>query len=234
MNRIDTKFVIRADSLEELLGRCRADYMVQENRGVRIAGYRTLYYDTPAHDCYLMHLHGKAPRQKVRVRTYLDSDNQTFLEIKNKTNKGRTKKKRREIPADCFSHFQDAPKEVIDYFTRKSLFPADAYQPSLSVDFSRITLVNREKTERLTIDSDLSFSNLRTGRSATLPGLVVVELKRDGHTASPMKCILQQMRVFPAKFSKYCTGLLLTDDTLPRGRFKERLVLLDKIRNKIF
>lgn len=40
---------------------------------------------------YRMHHCGKKVREKIRVRTYLDT-NDTFLEIKNKNNHGRTKK----------------------------------------------------------------------------------------------------------------------------------------------
>ena len=232
MNRVDTKFLIRADSLPDILERCRENYLVQDMQGVRVARYHTMYYDTPAHDYYLMHLHGKATRQKIRVRTYMDSDNLTFLEIKNKTSKGRTKKKRREVPADCLEHFQDSPSEVMDFFRERSMFPPESLSPSLDIRFDRITLVNRARTERLTIDTGLSFLNPRTDRCSTLSDVVVVELKRDGLTPSAMKDILLDMRVFPAKFSKYCTGVMLTDDSLPRGRFKPRLVKLSKTRNK--
>ena len=42
---------------------------------------------------YLAHQNGRVIREKIRVRTYVSSG-LTFLEVKNKNNKGRTDKKR--------------------------------------------------------------------------------------------------------------------------------------------
>lgn len=44
-----------------------------------------------------------------------------------------------------------------------------------------MTLVNRDKTERLTIDTNIRFRNLHTGREQSLPDLVIIELKQDGN-----------------------------------------------------
>ena len=52
-----------------------------------------LYFDTDDYEMYRMHHAGRTVREKIRVRTYLDSLD-TFLEVKNKNNHGRTKKKR--------------------------------------------------------------------------------------------------------------------------------------------
>lgn len=47
---------------------------------------------------FRQHETGRKPRQKVRVRTYLNS-NTTFLEIKKKDNHGKTAKSRVEVPS---------------------------------------------------------------------------------------------------------------------------------------
>ena len=96
MNRIDTKFVANARLLPEILRLAQQDYYVQEIDGQRLTAYDTLYYDTLDLQMYLRHHDRQLRRQKIRVRTYVDSQ-LTFLEVKNKSNKGRTKKKRIEV-----------------------------------------------------------------------------------------------------------------------------------------
>ena len=80
----------------EILDRIHDRYFVQFNEGRRIADYNTLYYDTPDLKMYIAHHDRKLNRQKLRARIYVDSGI-AFCEVKNKNNKGRTKKKR--IPA---------------------------------------------------------------------------------------------------------------------------------------
>lgn len=230
MNRIDTKYVIPMALLPELLEKCTSSFYLQESFGNRLSGYRTLYYDTPSHEAYLLHLHGHMPRQKLRTRIYEDGGD-AFFEVKNKTNKGRTKKKRVQIPQDCFSCFAAAP-DALALAADKSRWECSLLSPALEIHFFRLTLVNYARTERITIDTDLRFANSRNGNTASLPKVAIVELKRDGREHSTMQDLLLQMRVFPAKISKYCTGMMLTDPDIPRGRFKIRLIQLNKIIEK--
>ena len=93
MNRVDTKFLVTTEQLMEILDRIHDRYFVQFNGGRRIADYNTLYYDTPDLKMYIAHHDRKLNRQKLRARIYVDSGI-AFCEVKNKNNKGRTKKKR--------------------------------------------------------------------------------------------------------------------------------------------
>ena len=93
LNRTDTKFVTNVPTLMRLLEMASDEYYAQDIDGARIAPYYTVYFDTD--DCAMYHCHeaGHANRQKLRVRSYVDSDLH-FLEVKTKNNRGRTKKKR--------------------------------------------------------------------------------------------------------------------------------------------
>jgi hypothetical protein len=93
MNRIDKKYLATIEQLQQLLVLAQGKYMVQQIEGKRYNRYHTIYLDTPDEEMYTMHHNGRLVRQKIRVRTYLDSGD-TFLEVKNKNNHGRTKKKR--------------------------------------------------------------------------------------------------------------------------------------------
>ena len=96
MNRIDTKYVVTETQLRDILMRIRDAYYAQEVEGNRLSPYSTVYYDTPELTMYLIHHDRHLVRDKVRVRTYVDS-HLTFCEVKHKNNKGRTKKKRIEV-----------------------------------------------------------------------------------------------------------------------------------------
>ena len=92
--------------------------------------------------------------------------------------------------------------------------------------------MNKGKTERLTIDLDLCFNNIRTQRPCDLSGIVIIELKRDGLVYSPIIEMLRQLRIHPHGFSKYCIGSALTNPDLRQNRFKIRLRDTEKIRRQ--
>lgn len=228
MNRTDTKFVSNKTKLVQLLQRARGKYFVQEIEGKRIASYRTIYWDTEEHRFYLEHQNGRAPRQKVRVRTYLDSDI-TFLEVKTKNNHARTKKKRIMVPAPD-RLLEAGAEEFLEGLVRQGLA---SMRPTVQNMFQRITLVNYAKTERLTIDFNVQFRNFETETDCGTGDLVIIELKRDGNQYSPVLDILRTLRVKPSGFSKYCIGSVLTNPALKRNMFKEKLVRINKLVNTI-
>ena len=237
MNRTDTKFVTTVDRLKLLLMLARDDYRAQDIDGKRIASYYTAYFDTPDNNMYIVHQNGHAGRQKLRIRSYVDSG-LNFLEVKTKNNHGRTKKKRVDMVGFDPMHpdhgirflRQDDQFRLYDEFLHKHL----RYDPSvlteqLENNFKRITLVNKAKTERLTIDTALKFHNLKTDNRADLTGLVIIELKRDGLQHSPILGMLRELRIKPSGFSKYCMGSALTNPQLKRNNFKERLHMVDRM-----
>lgn len=235
MNRIDTKYVVPMALLPVILKAAQDHYYAQEIDGKRIATYDTLYYDTPTLDMYIRHHDRQLVRQKIRVRQYIDTK-QTYLEIKRKNNKGRTKKKRISICGfDIQSNTVGKSKKdtwtVENFISQKSRYTWNELTPHLKTKFHRITLVNKALTERLTIDFDLVWENVITDRCSTYNDLVIVELKRDGHISSLMTQIMLDLRVHPMKISKYCIGTVLTTPHLKVNRFKTKLRMIDKLLN---
>ena len=224
MNRTDTKFVTNTEKLMQLLRMVRKDYYVQDIDGGRNLEYDTTYFDTTMFDMYNQHQWNHTNRQKIRFRTYCVSGLQ-FMEVKTKNNHGRTKKKRMEV-GDM--DLNDAEKRL---FLAKHLhYDIDSLQPALNNHFSRITLVNRGKTERLTIDSALRFHNMQNDERLDMGPLVIIELKRDGLVYSPVLQMLRQLRIQPHGFSKYCMGSALTgSQLLPVNRFKRKLIEVGKL-----
>jgi hypothetical protein len=223
MNRIDTKFVTTQDRLMRLLDMARNDYCAQEIAGSRLSRYDTTYFDTDDFAMYRVHQSGHTGRQKLRFRTYVSSNLQ-FMEVKTKNNHGRTKKKRIKVED---MELADAEKRA--FLAEHLRYSVDSMQPAIRNNFDRITLVNRAKTERLTIDTNLRFFNLVSGKTLEMNPLVIIELKRDGLCYSPVLEMLRQLRIFPHGFSKYCMGSALTNPNLPVNRFKPKLIDIRKI-----
>jgi len=237
MNRTDTKFVTNITQLERLLEMAKDDYYVQEIDGERVAPYYTLYFDTCDCQMYNAHEAGRVNRQKLRIRSYVNSG-LNFLEVKTKNNHGRTKKKRvlvHEFNPQKPEHgitFHCQNKEFCEYddFLRSNLsYDPFALCEQLENRFDRITLVNKGLTERLTIDTNLSFHNIATGNCRVMDNIVIIELKRDGRLPSPILAMLKDLRIKSHGFSKYCIGSALTNDCLHCNRLKPRLHAIQRI-----
>lgn len=230
MNRVDTKYLTDEDTLVQVLSdAARAGYRALETEGAKLSAYDSVYFDTVCLKMFQDHHNRRLKRQKVRTRSYVASGT-AFLEIKRKNNKGRTSKKRIGIPVGELQNFS-SDAAACDYLSRKSWFTVDELSPVLETIFSRITLVNPARTERLTIDTCLQFRNFRTGLSAALRDAVIIELKQDGHADSPMKRILLDHRVKPVRISKYCIAVTLTEPAARSGRFKAKVRQVEKTIN---
>lgn len=234
MNRLDTKYVTSMVHVRQVLQLAADQYFVQEIGGERIAAYDTLYYDTPALAMYIEHHNRRLVRQKVRIRRYVGSQSNlsesgdlTFLEIKNKNNRGRTKKKRMEVVSQAVLAAPSA--DVSAFMQKRCRYSCEQLMPQLRTVFRRITLVSKQKTERLTIDFALHWTHIPSGREVQLEPLVIIELKRDGLTYSPMADILRQLRIKPMKISKYCIGTALTNPDVKQNRFKQKIRKIQRI-----
>ena len=226
MNRVDTKFLVTSDQLLSILNGIHDHYYAQEVEGKRLSAYDTVYYDTPDLRMYIIHHDRHLVRDKVRVRTYVDS-HLTFCEVKHKTNKGRTKKKRIEVQLGV-----DILKDpqAMAFLTERQPYPVTSLRPNLETVFDRFTLVNYEKTERLTIDCNVSFNNFVSNTSASMDSLVIMELKQDGRAHSLLKEVLFDLRIKPYKISKYCIGTAMTRPEVKQNRFKKKIRRINKLK----
>ena len=229
MKRTDTKFVTNLYTLARLLQMCRGHYYAQRVADDPISPYTTLYFDDLGrHDMFRRHQAGHRPRTKVRARTYINGGI-SFLEIKKKDNHGKTRKKRIQVPSiDAVAN--DRVGE--DFLAEQTGLTWDDIRPTVRNYFNRITLVNFEKTERLTIDFDLRFYNYETELEETMGQAVIIELKRDGRVHSPILPLLRELRIHQNGFSKYCIGSVITNPNLRVNNFKAKLHDIQKKINR--
>ena len=222
LDRIDTKYVIDLEMLEECLPALQDQYRVLAIDGKLVHPYETLYYDTPDYHLYRMHHSGRQNRYKIRFRKYVNSD-LAFFEIKSKTNTHHTVKNR--IPVERILETLNDPLNT--FITNHTTGVFRQYVPVLRVFFNRITLVNNLANERLTIDTDIRY--ISNGQEKIIEKMVIVEVKQDKESVSPFQQLMQGKRQRGNYISKYCLGVVCMNNDIKKNRFKHRLNTLNKL-----
>jgi hypothetical protein len=223
LDRTDTKFVVSADQLEEILAATIDQYCVLEINGVRPGRYVTTYFDTPDFAMYFAHHNGERYRFKLRCRSYLDSQ-MVFVEVKMKNNKDRMIKFR----CPTTEHLQ-----TLAGFDRSWLPPHFPYEFSdvravVWNRFQRITLANFADQERITIDLDVELGSGAQG--VDYPGLCILEVKQAKFSMlrSPIARELHRLHVQPRSVSKFCVAAAHFYPGFKRNLFKPLLLHLSR------
>jgi len=223
MNRMDTKFWFHQRYLPVLFKEITSHYRLLTINGVQSLAYSTVYFDTVNNDMYLDHHNGRLKRTKVRHRTYCDSGI-SFLEVKQKTLKGRTVKSR--IPFAGKATESALTKRT---FVKENLpCQHDDLRPVLQNNFNRLTLVSNKMNERCTVDLNLQFR--ADNNHVDMDNLVIVEVKTEGlPRESVIVQKLRNMHITSSGFSKYCVGRILTTPGLKDNAFKSKIHRLNKV-----
>ena len=222
LDRIDTKFILHEDQLLEFLKIITSEYSLLVIGGKLLHPYETLYYDTPEFNLYQMHHNGLRNRYKLRCRKYVNSGI-SFFEVKSKTNTDRTVKKRIQVV--------DIPEILNEplnrYITDHTPGAYHDYVASLRVFFDRITLVNKQANERLTIDLNLRYTS--NGYEKRIQDIAIVEVKQEKHSVSPFRELMKLQKHPKNYMSKYCLGLVCLNKGLKKNLFKRKIITLNKL-----
>jgi len=228
LNRVDTKYIIGMDQLCTILPELVGNYRALNINNTYLHNYRTLYFDTSAFTFYTQHHNRLGSRYKVRVRKYMDTDT-AFFEIKHRTNQSRTIKSRMPIP-DLVTQLGDP---LIAFAHEHAACDADRLEPKLWNEYVRMTLVSKNRPERVTLDMNLRYY-WKTDLAA-LSGIVIIEVKQQQHTQSAE--IIQQMRRLsarPQSYSKYAAGVYSLYDGVKVNNFKPQIRIVNKIMQGVF
>jgi hypothetical protein len=221
MDRTDTKYVFQLQHLPTFLNEVMNDYRVLDVNGHRISRYESLYFDTKNFDLYMSHHRGRPNRYKIRCRKYVESELH-FFEVKFKNNKGRTIKDRVKQKLIDGSIKDKAESLLLE----KTPLIACHLEAKLWVNYSRITLVNKNSPERVTIDIDLNFKNDSSDKM--IHNLVIAEVKQDKALTSSFIRLMKKYHIREGSMSKYCFGVISLFDTIKHNNFKPKLILLKK------
>ena len=228
LNRTDTKFILPRRKIGNLLQRLLPHYKILEADENRIFRYENLYYDTDDLKFYSAHHNQKLNRYKLRYRQYIDS-NLHYWEMKFKNNKKKTIKRRQKQDEAIIELIQRVQDYTNDRLHKGADIDLASVKPILWIHFSRLTLINNELKERITIDTNITFADIK-GNKQTLDNLSIAEMKQPHFSlSSPFARAAKAEGIRRANFSKYCAGIHLMLKPEKYGRFKKRLLTMKKI-----
>lgn len=222
LNRLDSKYVVTLSQLDFIFQCLKSNYLVLEIDGIRAFSYENNYFDTPDFLFYKDHHNGYANRLKVRSRKYVEA-NLSFFEIKKKERITRTNKYREVIP-EILTSLNEERKNIIQDYTRKKI---ETLNLVLQNNFQRITLVNKDFTERVTIDTNLTF--IDDHQECSFGNIAILEIKKSkSSNKSALTTFLKENHIREQSISKYIYGVMLLNPTIKKNNF---LPIIKKINN---
>ena len=233
MDRSEKKYIIPIAWCGDISNKLSTDYNILEIANERQFRYDNLYFDTPENICLEDHIRGRKNRFKVRIRSYSNS-NISFLEVKSRNVYGRSQKMRIQRTAEKWDSPITAKEQE---FLEKCVSFAAELKPVLYSSYSRYTIANIEKGERITFDTNLEYKTLTGETFKPLDGLAILELKQ-GETdrRSPLMSIFRNRtdRKSPLgrtiRISKYVLGRLHTNKDLSARAYHESLKELTRAK----
>lgn len=224
LNRFDRKYIMPLNNLPALLQHLQQDYSVLDIDGKRIFSYNTQYYDTPEKKYFFNHHRGLAKRYKVRKRIYTDSG-VCFMEVKHKMAKGNTVKCRKQIQQK-----EDTRNEnCINFLTSNGVKEVNALEHSVTIFYNRITLLHKDKQEKITFDINMRCANGH--QSACFDNLVVIEQKIPSFSYRRFLNSFEEYDLKLLSISKYCLALITLNPLLKHNAFKMQVNYVNKINN---
>jgi hypothetical protein len=231
MTRIDTKYLLHAWDINQVLEQFKQKYFILSIHWHYVFRYDNIYMDTKDYDLYYHHEKGRDKRIKVRTRYYVESD-LAFFEFKQKewdvTRKFRYKIEStgRQQMTDNDQRFYASIYQSID-----PKAPKQVLVPSIEISFQRVTIVSKKSDERLTIDFNLTYRDLRNPKKQpiTCDNLVIVESKSTSLRTYSHK-LMRSYGIRPAKWcSKYGFGLIMLRNVNSRNHFLDSLATIKTI-----
>lgn len=226
LTRVDRKYVLHREQLDEVLRHIPGDTRVLEIAGVRQQRYRTMYFDTADLLSYRMTAQQRRRRFKVRTRVYQDTE-ASFCEIKTAGPRGLTVKQR--VPIEVAEALDNVlPQHAapwVDSVLSAARVPARhrTLRPALLNEYRRITL-RPSDMGRVTIDTDIAFGpggDQPAGVAADAVqgfGIVYIETK-SGSRPGRLDRVLWSLGHRPARVSKFGTGMAALNPTLAHNRW---------------
>ena len=217
--RIEKKYILDEQTYEKLTKRL-------EGRFVRDRYYKSticnIYYDTPTHQLVRNSIEKPVYKEKLRVRSYgvPNEDSLVFVELKKKY-KGVVYKRRVEmslkeardfIAGKEITHVNEQIENELRYFLKFY----EGIAPAMYLSYDRLAFCGAEDPSlRLTFDSHVLYREEQKeldkgiwGKELLPAGTRVMEIKIPNAMPLWLSAILDELKIYPASFSKYGTAYL--------------------------
>lgn len=233
LTRVDRKYIVTRTHIPDIMSGLDAETRVLSIDGVRSHAYASTYFDTEALRSFFDTARPRRRRYKIRARAYLDSGI-AFLEVKTRGERNTTVKTR--IPCSVDDAREGRISDEGEAWVRDTLIHSGcdaptqgSLRPVLRGSYMRATLLMPHGDGRATIDSGLTWTDLRRAGAAAAdaatieaPDMVIIETK-SGSTPSALDHLLWERGHRPARISKYATAMTALDPSLPTNRWTRTL-----------
>lgn len=220
LSRFDRKYVIPIDKIESLLDLAKTEYQILKIGEKTEHQYISHYFDTQKYSLYLSHHNKRKVRFKLRTREYIDSQIR-FAEIKLKEKNSLTQKFRLNIEQK-----QNGMKEIHHLMMLYTKELPELIK-TISISYKRKTLIHKIIDQRITIDTDICFSE--NGIEKSMPNLAILEVKYSGAKQNSKTPFSHLIHKFECNFSKYCIGVALLHPDIKQNNFLFTLKKIIKI-----
>lgn len=219
LSRIDNKYVITQTSLANIVTTLSLHFDVLEIKNRRAFTYDTRYFDDQQRSAYFEHHQGLRKGFKVRVRRYVDAG-LCYLEVKVKGGRGMTEKYRQPYDAAQLGALTNDAQSFASATYHAQYDKPFGYdlRPAIDIRYRRITLVAKTGGERMTIDTDLRFTN----DHGTMPlgtDVFIVETKSANGRGIADRHLRATGERPTRRCSKYCVGMAALGEVSRYNRF---------------
>lgn len=205
--RFETKYLCHIDDIQSVIEWMQLNFVCITYNGLKQQSYHNRYFDTSNFKSYFDHHQGAFPREKLRVRTYLNSEvNNCFFEKKKKYANGISEKVRRPVVQS------------------DSLISDEDYSEVLTVKYQRLQFWNEQSSERITIDTGLTFTDKESStQKGSWKKVAIIELKSPNRSKTKTTTYLKELSLRPESFSKYCIANAMLRPELKRTNFNRAI-----------
>lgn len=130
-----------------------------------------------------------------------------------------------------FDHHQGAfPREKLrkPITTSESSIYKEDYSEVLTIEYQRLQFWNEQSSERITIDTELTFTNKDSSDSnGSWSNLAIIELKSPHRSKTKVTTYLKELSLRPEPFSKYCIANAMLRPELKRTNFNRTIKKLN-------
>jgi VTC domain len=215
LERKDFKYTFHVKHLDFVLQQIQPYYSLLSINNNLYTDYLTEYYDTKGFKFYLQHHNGETNRYKVRLRNYVQSAIY-YYEVKFKNNKNWTSKYREKIKS---------LDTDINQFTTN--ITSEPLEKKLKVAYSRITMLSKDHSEKVTFDIGLKYSS--DTEAQQFDYLCIAEVKSKSHHPYIFRQIIKTLGYRVQGLSKYCFGIASLYSHLKSNNFKQSFLYIRKL-----
>ena len=217
--RIEKKYIVDEPIYEKLIKKLEGHFVKDRYYKSTICN---IYYDTPSHQLVRNSIEKPVYKEKLRVRSYgvPDDEDMVFVELKKKY-KGVVYKRRIEMTLaqtrDFFAgmeipHSNPQIENELRYFLKFY----EGIAPAMYLSYDRLAYCGAEDPSlRLTFDTHILYREEQReldkgiwGKELLPAGIRVMEIKIPNAMPLWLSAILDELKIFPASYSKYGTAYL--------------------------